>query len=243
MKRRISPRTHFKISLNIFKILSILLIVIFIIFSPTALLKSIKINTITCQTQYGDCSNDLSNLLNLTVGRDLKFSKNYINDILANDISINDYLIKFKIPSSLEVEVNLKKPNIAIMATNGLYYLIDKDGLVVAAVAETELPYVTSQEFEYKIGNELDSKHKFAVNIFYYLNYLFSVKEAKIEADSLIVLSNEGIKVIFPLEGDAKVLVGSLKLIFSRLNDEAEGIRMNDISEIDLRFKNAILRK
>ncbi len=46
----------------------------------------------------------------------------------------------------------------------------------------------------------------------------------------------------FPLEGDIDTLVGSLRLIFSRLNDEGEGIRMEDIREIDLRFNNAVLR-
>lgn len=243
MKRRINPRTHFKISLNIFKILSILLILVFILLSPTALFKSIKINKINCQTQFGSCSEDLISLLNLTVGRDLKFSREYLNNILVNDISVNNFLIKYKIPSTIDVEVNLKKPNMAIKATNGLYYLLDKNGLIVAVVNETGLPYLLSQDLEYRVGSELDVKNKFAVNIYEYLIYLFSIKEAKVEADSLIVITNDGPKIIFPLEGDVKVLVGSLKLIFSRLNDGAEGIRMNDISEIDLRFKNAILRK
>jgi len=37
-------------------------------------------------------------------------------------------------------------------------------------------------------------------------------------------------------------LVGGLRLIFSRLNDGSQGIRMEDIKEIDLRFKNPVLR-
>ena len=50
------------------------------------------------------------------------------------------------------------------------------------------------------------------------------------------------ILVRFSLEGDIDVLAGSLRLIFSRLNDETTGIRMGDVSEIDLRFKNPVIR-
>lgn len=216
---------------------------LFIFFTPTVILKTIKIEKVNCQTQYGNCSDELNSLLNLTVTRDLKFSREYIADVLVNDLSVNDFLIKYRMPSTIDVELNLKKPTTAIKDVNGLYYLVDKEGLIVAVTDETNLPYLSSQETEYKVGSQLSAKNEFAVNIYQYLIYLFSIKEAKIEQDRLVALTDEGVKVIFPLEGEAKVLIGSLRLIFSRLNDGAEGIRMNDISEIDLRYKNAILRK
>ena len=55
----------------------------------------------------------------------------------------------------------------------------------------------------------------------------------------MIVKIAGGVKVIFPLEGDIDVLLGSLRLILSQLNNDEREIR---IGSIDLRFENPVLR-
>lgn len=207
-------------------------------------MKSIKINNVVCITQYGLCDENLLNELNLVKGRDLKNSKSYVENILKSDVAINDYLVQFKIPSTLDVEINLKKPKFAFFdLSNNKYYLLDKNGLIVDVVDYTNLPVVKINSLNLEIGQELSNKNKFALDILSYLNYLYSIDEGIIEKESLKVRSNEGVNIIFPLEGDIEFLIGGLRLIFSRLNQSSEGIRMNDIREIDLRFKNPVMRQ
>lgn len=242
MKRKYNPRTHFKISLNIFRLLSIILLIVFILLTPQFIYRLIKINKIVCTTQYGACSDELINAMNLTLGRDLKFSKNYLNSILKNDISINDYLIQYKITDRLDVDINLKKPKYVVVGLNNINYLVDKSGLVVAITNDTNLPKIVFSDASLQVGTEINSNIKFATELIDYLVYLFSINEIKNEEGGLVAFSKEGKKIIFPLEGDVKILIGSLRLIFSRLNDETEGIRMNEIREIDLRYNNPVLR-
>ena len=75
------------------------------------------------------------------------------------------------------------------------------------------------------------------------INFLYSINESIIENDYIKVKIKNYPQTLFSAEGDVDFLVGSIRLIFSRLNDEAEGIRMNEIREIDLRYKNPVLRK
>lgn len=232
---------HF--SKNIYKILSILLIIIFVSLVPVLVMRSIRINKIVCNSQYGLCDQDRLTNLELVKGKDLKRAKNYLDDLLANDLSINDYLVQYKIPSTIDVEINFKKPSFAIYDPSKGYYLVEKDGLIIGFSEKTDLPFIKVQKSNYNLGENLNEKHKFAIDTFSYLLYLYSIKEGTVENESLIVKNSEGVKVILPLEGDTLLLIGSLRLIFSRLNDGSEGIRMNDIREIDLRFKNPVLKQ
>ncbi len=48
--------------------------------------------------------------------------------------------------------------------------------------------------------------------------------------------------VLFTLEGDKDALLGGLKLIMSRLNKIAQDSKIEGVTEIDLRFKNPVVR-
>jgi hypothetical protein len=63
--------------------------------------------------------------------------------------------------------------------------------------------------------------------------------------ESLQTFLPDGKKVIFPLNRDASVLFGSLKLVIDVLNSDTKEPKIeNDllVKEIDLRFKNPVLR-
>ncbi|KKP40699.1 hypothetical protein A2130_03930 [Candidatus Woesebacteria bacterium GWC2_33_12] len=224
--------------LNIFKILSILLVIIFLMFIPLIIQKSIKIQKIECKTQYGDCEG-LGDRLQV-IGN-YKDVKNQIEQELNKNIQINNYLIQYKIPDILKIELNLKKPKYAIFDSQK-YYLLDKNGLILSDTNETNLPTLVVKNYQNKIGSNISDKELFSLKIIEKTAWLYSVKVGFLENNELKITLKEGVLVHFPLEGDIDTLVGSLRLVFSRLNDGSQGIKMSDIDEIDLRFKSVILR-
>lgn len=225
---------------NIFKILSFVLIIIFICLTPSIILKLIKINKIECFSQYGDCGGVFDS--KLSVVGSYKDTKENLEQILKNNIKVKSYVIQYKIPGTLKIEIDLKKPKFAIKNKDSRYYLIDEDRLILEISNDSNLPCLISNDFNKNIGDEVGDIDIFALKIIEKVAWLYSVKTGLLENNELKITLKEGIIVHFPLEGDIDELVGSLRLIFSRLNDEGEGIRMEDIREIDLRFNNAVLR-
>ncbi len=172
---------------------------------------------------------------------------------LSTNYLINDYLIQYKIPNTLKVELNVKKyTNSFNFAGDTQYFLISSDGIVIDLKNETDLPNVIIHDFNlfknagqnaYKQGDRVDEKIIFASELVNNLNYLFSIKEVNLYNDYITAISNEGIVITVPNKADKDLIVGSLRLIFSRLNQGTEGIRMDEVREIDLRYKNPILRR
>ena len=209
-------------------------------FTPYVILKLIKINKIECSSQYGDCGGVFDDK-SFVVGN-YKDTKKNIEQILKNNIKVKSYVMQYKIPGILKIEIDLKKPKFAIKDKDSRYYLVDEDKLILEISNESNLPCLVSDDFNKNIADEVEDVHLFALKIIEKAAWLYSVKTGVIENNELKIILKEGVVVHFPLEGDIDTLVGSLRLIFSRLNDEGEGIRMEDIKEIDLRFNNAVLR-
>ena len=209
-------------------------------FTPYVILKLIKINKIECFSQYGDCGGVLDS--KLSVVGSYKDTKENIEQILKHNIKVKSYVMQYKIPGTLKIEIDLKKPKFAIKNKDSKYYLIDEDKLILEISSESNLPCLVSNDFNQNIGDKVGDVEIFALEIIEKVAWLYSVKTGVIENNELKIILKEGVVVHFPLEGDIDTLVGSLRLIFSRLNDEGEGIRMEDIKEIDLRFNNAVLR-
>jgi len=235
MKYKRIQRFNIYDKIRIFKILSIVLIIIFIFLIPITIQKLIKITKIECITQYGACSQQFQ------LG-DYKTVKSQIERKLRADIQVNNFLIQYKIPSTIKIEVNLKKQKFTIKNENN-YYFISSEGQVLSINNESSLPYLNKINIEYKIGDSITDQDKFALNLIEKVGFLYSILGAVSDDKELKIIIADKITVRFPLEGDVDVLVGNFRLIFSRLNDESEGIRMSDISEIDLRFVNPILRR
>jgi len=240
MKRRIRDRSKFQINLNIFKILSILLIVIFIFLIPTVVKKLIKINKIECTSQYGICDENIVNTI--PPSGNYKDTKKYIEEEFSKNIQINTYLIQYKIPSTLKIEIDIKKPIFSIKNSSLVYYLIDKNGVVISTATESSLPSINIDNAQYNIGQKISDGDRFALDILEKVSFLYKIDKGQSDGKELKIKLNEGLIARFPLAGDVDVLIGSLRLIFSRLNENVNGIRMEDTREIDLRFKNVVLR-
>lgn len=228
--------------MKILKIILILLTISLAVSFVALLPTQIKIESISCSSQYGPCNEEILKNLDSNIGKSLRDSKKEIAKGLEAQSLINDFSIQFKLPSNLHVNIVEKKPQFAIYSldTNS-FYLTDKEGHVVKIEAANNLPYVKTGNFNAKIGDTVNERYLFALDLTYRLFSGYQIKETEITDNSIIAIMPEGIKVIFPTEGDKDVLLGGLSMIMSRLNESVKESKI-DISQIDLRFKNPVLK-
>ena len=209
--------------------------------------RVLVIKEINCKSQYGPCRSQLNEKLDSLEGRSLQEVKTSTKRYLDEEVLINEYITKFQLPNVVNVELTEKKALYALKNTNqDIFTLISDRGHVVGFMKETNLPVIKGDNIYYDTGEEVSGSHRFALNILLELFYLYSVSSGNIQDDSLVVKLNGGERVIFPLEGDEETLVGSLQLVISNLKQEDKDSRIDSAGydiEIDLRYKNPVIRK
>ena len=202
----------------------------------------IKIKNISCQSQYGPCSNDLNQKLDGYKNKSLREAKKGITRELKNDNTVSQFGFQLKFPATLKIDLIEDKALYALVKeSDPNFFLVNKDGTVIKIVAETNLPRVILESTPPNVGEKVSSENLFALKIVYDLWTLYQIKEGAITQNYLTIMHPTGIKVIFPLEGDKDLLIGSLQLILSRLNGATKDSKIN-VSTIDLRFKNPVLK-
>lgn len=238
LKKRIHRQPKVKFAwlknINIFMYLSVFLIILFVVSIPAVIKRLIRIDKIECNSQFGPCTR------NYQLG-DYSFVKKQIESDLSKDIVVSSYLIQYKIPSTIKIDLSLKKPKYAIKNLENIYYLIDKEGVVLEISNQSDLPNLVS-DTNYVLGQKISESNQFALKLLEKIRIVNTVGGAEIKNNVFEVRIENGILIKFPLEGDVDYLVGSMRLIFSRLNGGTNGIKMEDIKEIDLRFANPVIR-
>ena len=224
--------------------IGIYILIVFVFVIPFLVFPGLaKIKKIECYTQYGICSTELINNLDNSLGKTLSLAKNEIDLELAKDNLIEDSSFRFKLPDILRVDLILIKPKYAVFSKAvNKYALVNEWGTVLEISDNSNLPKVTISDNFSNVGETLSSDKHFALEIIYSLNFLYQIKEGEIEEKHLIVRMSDGVNVIFPLEGEEDILLGSMKLILSRLNQSQNTLKIGKVKEIDLRYKNPILR-
>lgn len=196
--------------------------------------RIIKVRVVECYNQYGLCSNELLVKVNAISGDSINIAERKITEEFKNTKLIDSYSFRFKLPSTLRIDLILKKPKYALVEKNtNQAVILDGNGLVLEKVEKTNLPYVVISDSLPNIGETVESKKTFALELVYGIYYLYQVKSGEIVNDSLEVNISDAGKVIFPLMGERDILLGSMKLILSRAGK---------FKEIDLRYKNPVIR-
>lgn len=236
--------------------------------------KLIKIKTIECKSQYGECGVYFKEKMESLAGGTLPAVESKIKTFLKNEESIGDFSLQFRLPNKILVNLIEKKPKFALKtADKSTFALIDKNGVVIRIEDSTNLPYieisetyppsqksfllrrdfapyeargedapsVSSRELHPNVGQKVSDKQLFALNLIYDIFSSYQVQKGRIENDSLIIDRIGSQTIIFPLEGDKEALMGALTLILTKLKETAKDSRIN-IREIDLRFKNPVLK-
>ncbi len=211
-----------------------ILLVFFLIIPFLVFPRIIKVRVIECYNQYGLCSNEFLTKVNPVLNESIDTAKEKMAEEFKNTKLIEDYSFRFKLPATLRIDLILKKPKYALYNKNmNETVVLDTKGIVLEKVEKSNLPYIVTSDNLPNLGEAVESKKTFALEIIYGIYYLYQVKSGEIVNDSLEVKIPEAGKVIFPLEGERDILLGSMKLILSG---------SGKFKEIDLRYKNPVIR-
>ena len=238
---RILPNLGFKISvLGIWKFLKIFLLtlIIFVLFNL------IKIKKVECKSQFSKCSpviiNDLAYIHDQNIVKTYREVKNTIDD----HILINSYYIHFDLNRSLIVYVNERAPKYCLNGENKTYYF--DDNLIVLKISEESGEKCVNDPISsYEVGDHLGKNDEFAHSLFLRLANLSHIGNIKYETDYLTVEYYEGIKLLFPLEGNSEILAARVYYVVTQFDKIKRGLLEDDISEIseiDFRYDGPVLR-
>lgn len=210
-------------------------IVILIIFSFQFI---IKVKT-ECEGQYGDCPKEIESGIRNQESRNLYQTKQKVSKYLKNNIQVSDYSTQFKFPNFLKVDILIKKPAYMIKNSEGKSVLVDREGLVLNSGNNIlTIPTLTTSENLKDVGEKINDNQLFALKLIEGVYEMYQVNTGNMIDNSLTVELSSGIEVIFPIDGDIQVLLGSLRLVFAKIESNVTGT----YSQIDLRFKSPVLR-
>lgn len=196
--------------------------------------RILPINNVSCSNQYGSCSEELQQDLNKIKGKSLKETKELVAGMMSKNLFVKEYTYKYEIPDKVVVYVIVKKPKFTLQnSKDNSLALIDQDGVVLGYGENPTLPGVVFSGESIAIGESVNAKELFSLNLISSMYYYYQVKKGIMVEDRLEVRMRDSVAVIFPLEGDRDVLLGSLRVVLSKI----EGV-----SIIDLRFKNPVLK-
>lgn len=213
----------------------ILIIIVLAFLSPFFI--KLKVD---CKSQFGSCPEGVLTKINLFNGKNLYTAKRNIGKTLLSDFAISNYSFQYKLPNILEIYLVVKKPFATLVDRNSnKIALVDADGKILSFGLDSSLPTVATDQVGQKEGEKVTDKEFFALRIIAGVFQMYQIRTGEMNADRLVVELPPQIRVIFPLYGDSDVLLGSLRLIYSKISDPGQ---MGRFSEIDLRFKNAVLR-
>lgn len=220
-------------------LLFILAIVLFVLLVP----RMLVIKNIICINQYGSCQETLNLKLENVKGKSLEEVRQEVSAIMRQDLFVKEYVLRYEIPDRVVINAISKKAKFVLKSIDkDKLALVDQDGLVLGLGENSTLPRVFISADYAAVGEKVSKRELFALNLVSDLYYFYQVKEGDMFEDRLEIYLNDGVKVIFPLEGDRNIMLGGLKVILSRLNQDVKDSRIKKVSEIDLRFKNPVLK-
>ena len=222
-----------------------ILVPVFLVFAVIYLIpRLIKVKKIDCKSQFGPCSQTFLEKALSYEGKALKEAKAGLSGYFKSSPFIKEYSFTYKLPDRLVVNIIEAKARYALgNKTASVYCPIDKDGVCLRIETTTNLPLVEIEGNPPNVGDKIDSGQLFALELIYSLFSNHGVKEGKI-VEGRFEVEVEGYTVVFSLQGDKAVLLGSLELILSRLKSESKDSKIDytTVSKIDLRFKNPVLQ-
>ena len=195
---------------------------------------------VDCKSQYGNCSSVVASEINKSQNKSLYLAKTNIKKIIKSNLQISNYSFQYKLPNILVVNLIVKKPSFSIFdIRNNQSALLDSEGNVLSITQDSVLPQVQVAGDLPKVGEKVSNEILFALHLQSGVFDMYQIRIGEIVENRLTVVLPSQIKVIFPLQGDVDILLGSLRLVYAKIES---GTQTQKYSEIDLRFKNPVLR-
>ena len=127
---------------------------------------ALKINSVECQSQFGPCSNPVSEKLAGLKGKTLKETKKQISTYLSTEASIKDFSVRLKLPATVLVTILEKKPRFSLKAVNEeIYAAVGADGEVLSIGQESSLPFIVMLVKPPNLGEKVSEDVLFALKI------------------------------------------------------------------------------
>lgn len=208
--------------------------------------RFIKVKKIDCLNPDGFCSDEVGKKLADIPHSSYFRVKKQLKIILGKNPLIKDYFLQYKLDGSLDVTVEERHPAFILANENEKWMLnIGRDGTVLSVTENSELPTIFLENKLPSLGERIDDKILFSFNILEGMPQYSTVVRALYKDDELLIDIDNGLKVIFPVEGDRNYLLGSFYLVDDKLKKINEELKLEILSYniIDLRFKDPILRK
>lgn len=215
---------------------AVLIIIAAVLILPGFLLKV----RVECRSQFGECPPDLRQSLVEADNKSFYSAKKMIEKKIKSNFLVSNFTVQFKLPNILKVNLLVKKPFYAISNSGGVFDLVESEGVVVAQASSAALLYVTISGDLPAVGQNVGEKYLLALKLIDGVNKMYQTGSGVIETDTLLVDLPPKIRVIFPLAGYSReMLLGSLRLVYSNIQSGENG---NTYSQIDLRYRNPVLR-
>lgn len=196
--------------------------------------------SIECRSQYGKCPDDINYQLSQYNGKNLYQARKKSSDYLQKNPLVSSFSLQFKVPRILSVNLLVKKPQFSIFdKETSKFALVDKDGKVISIVSNSSLPSVHALGGNLKVGDQVSDKELFALKLMQGVWEMYQVRSGEIQDNNLIIGLQGGVTVIFPQDGDTNVILGTLRLVYGKIESPDY---LGKYSQIDLRFKNPVLR-
>lgn len=207
--------------------------------------NAVKISQIKCSTPQGECRDDIESKLSSYKGALLYDSILKIKKDMDSHPYVLSYSLVPMFPPGILVNIKQSSPRYAISSQESTNIaLVDSDGRILEYVNGTQIPLLRSYTLRGAVGQSVDSKSYESAQILKLLNEQYKVETASLD-NSGFEFEIDGVKVIFPEDGDTQYLLGSLELVLSRLKQADINSTIDtskSFTELDLRFGNPVLR-
>lgn len=195
---------------------------------------------IACSSQYGACPSNVLSDLEKYNGKSFLAANLGTTKSLKSDFLVSEFSTQFKLPGVLAVNVLIKKPIFAVSSSvSGKVGLVDYEGEILSYSNSASLSRVIVDQELPTLGAKVSASTLTALKIIFGLNEMYQTNVGEIRDGGLVVDLPAQIRVLFPLDEDSQVVLGALRLIYSKVTT---GDFAGKYSEIDLRFKNPVLR-
>lgn len=195
---------------------------------------------VECQSQFGDCPNEIQVALNRLDGMSLFRARRGCSKYLAKNYLVSDFSMHFKVPNLLDINLLIKKPVFAIFdRSTGKNGLVDTDGRIISVSPDSALPTVAVTGTNLQIGSNVSARELFALELIQGIWQMYQVSFGELGDNGLVVELPGGITVTLPQEGDKEILLGKVRLVYEKIENMDT---FGKYSQIDLRFKNPVLR-
>ncbi len=146
-------------------LIGILFFTALILIPSYALPEIINIQKISCENQYGPCSQSLVDSLQILNNQNINKVQKDLDNTLADDIRVTQYATQYQFPNEMKVFLVERKPKYSVRSETQLGILqVSENGQVLGISEVTNLPTVIITGSLANIGENIDKEILFSLN-------------------------------------------------------------------------------